>query len=211
MSTLHERKADLSVIIPVYNLEDFIKPMLRSLWLQDTGGYSVEIIFVLNNCTDRSKEIIQQSRLDCSILTCTTQGCGPARNVGLEYSSGEYIWFMDGDDWLLTNYAIRDALDMVHADNLDILRIPYTSNHFNMDYFSMVWQYVIRRSLIGDIRFPDFQPCEDDWFMERVLARVHSNRHMFMRLPHLEKPQYHYNYMRTGSNMFRVRVLGEKI
>lgn len=206
MPTLYER--DLSVIIPVYNLERFITPMLDSLKQQDLGNYTAEILFVLNNCTDNSEQVIRGSGLDCTILNCTTQGCGPARNAGLEIAKGEYIWLMDGDDWLLSDTAIKEALDT--AQGHDIIRVPFKSNKFYWQYFSMVWQYVIRRDYIGDLRFPNYQPAEDDAFMEILLRLVGIGKYNHMSLPATKNFLYYYNYLREGSNMERVGR-GERI
>lgn len=208
MSTLHQ--CDVSIIIPVYNLDRFIQPMLDSLLAQDYGEYTHETIFVLNNCTDKSEEIIRLSELDCTIINCETQGCGPARNAGLEIAKGEYVWFMDGDDWLLSETAVRDVLDKAYAEDIDMLRIPYASDKFKYFYFSMVWQYLFKREFIGDLRFPNYQPAEDDAFSGALLDKAGYGRYEPTRLPHIEKPLYYYNYMREGSNMFRV-ALGEKI
>ncbi len=202
---------DISVIIPVYNLERFLTPMLKSLKEQDLGRYTAEIYFVLNNCTDRSEDMIRESGLDCSILYCAIQGCGPARNTAMDVAAGKYIWFMDGDDWLLSKTAIRDTIERAEQDDLDILRIPFDTNSFPWKYFSMVWQYLLRRDYINEFRFPDFQPCEDDVFMDLVLAKAGYTRRNFMSLPHMERSLYYYNYLREGSNMYRVRILKEKI
>ena len=207
MSALYER-TDLSVIIPVYNLEKHIAPMLASLKEQEYGDYKVEIIFVLNNCTDRSEEIIRESGLSCTVMNCTEQGCGCARNMGFEHSHGERIWFLDGDDWLLSNTAFKVALD--GAQDKDILRIPFTSNLFTTDYFSMVWQYVFKRSLIEDIRFRKVQPAEDDDYMGKVFAKIGIAISQYKELPALERPLYFYNYLREGSNMWRY-LRGEDI
>ncbi len=208
MSALHE--CAISIIIPVYNLERFLVPMLISLLAQDYGEYTHEIIFVLNNCTDNSEAVIRNSGLDCTIINCETQGCGPARNAGLEIAKGEYVWFMDGDDCLLSTTAVRDVLDRAYADNIDMLRIPYASNLFKYYYFSMVWQYLFKRSFIGDVRFPNYQPAEDGAFTEVMLNRLGLDRNTALTLPYMDRPLYFYNYMREGSNMFRV-ALGEKI
>lgn len=211
MPTLRERDIDLSVIIPVYNLENYLGPMLKSLQEQEIGDYSIEIIFVLNNCTDRSEDVIRDSGLDCTILYCTTQGCGPARNVGMDYATGEYIWFMDGDDWLLSDTAIKDALDKAKTEDLNILLIPFDSDTFKWMYFSMVWQYLLRREFIDEFRFPSIQPAEDDVFMASVLWKAGYTRNSFVFMPSLGRPKYFYNYLREGSNMFRYQILGEKI
>lgn len=210
MQALQQRDPDLSVIVPVYNLEKFLQPLLDSLKRQDLEEYKVEYIFVLNNCTDNSEAVLRASGLDCKILSCDIQGCGPARNVGFDEARGKYVWFMDGDDWLLSEYAIRDALDRALADNLDILRIRFASNSFNMAYFSMVWQYVLRREFVADLRFPAIQPCEDDVYMEQALAKLKLNRRTYICLPTIGKPLYYYNHLREGSNMFR-HYHGERI
>ena len=210
MSSLCKRP-DISIIIPVYNLERFITPMLDSLKAQELEEYTAEIFFVLNNCTDRSEVLIRESGIDCTILSCTTQGCGPARNTALDEATGEYIWFMDGDDWLLTNTAVRDVLDLAHEHDLDIIRIAYASNGFYFNYFSMVWQYLLRRDFVQEFRFPDYQPGEDDAYMDGVLSKAGYDRYNFLGLPCMARPQYYYNYKREGSNMYRYENLGEKI
>ena len=202
---------NISVIIPVYNLERFLDPMLKSLKEQDIGDYTMEIIFVLNNCTDNSEEKIRQSCLNCKIMQCEIQGCGPARNVAMDVAQGEYIWFMDGDDWLLSNTAIKDVLDKAYSQNLDILRIPFDTNKFPWRYFSMVWQYLLRRDYINEFRFPHIQPAEDDAFMDMVLRKAGYTRSTYIGLPHMETPLYYYNYLREGSNMYRYIILKEKI
>ena len=211
MQTLHERDTDLSVIIPVYNLEKYLTPILITLKDQDAADYNVEIIFVLNNCTDESEKVIRLSGIDCTIMNCEIQGCGPARNAALEIAHGEYVWFIDGDDCLLSTTAFRDVLDRMKRDGLSIIRIPFASEKFRWPYFSMVWQYVIRRDFIGDVRFPNYQPAEDDAFMETLLGKAGYNRWNYMNMPSMDAPLYFYNYLREGSNMYRYTILGEKI
>lgn len=202
---------DLSVIVPVYNLERWITPMLDSLKAQDLKGYTVEYIFVFNNCTDRSEEIVRESGLPCQILYCTEhQSCGSARNVGFEVAQGRFIWFMDGDDWLMGDHVIADVLKDVTEHDYDVYRVQYESDNFHILWFAMVWQYVFKRSFIDEFRFPDIQPCEDDMFMDMVFAKMNRTRDCFMWLPHTEQPMYFYRYLREGSNMYRVKR-GEKI
>ena len=210
MPSLLERNPDISIIIPVYNLERFLQPMLDSLAVQNLGIYTAEIIFVLNNCTDDSEGVIRRSRIACRIINCTTQGCGPARNAALEIATGNYIWFMDGDDWLLSNRAVRAALDRAYAEDLNVLRIPFWSDTYQFNYFSMVWQYLLRREFVKGFRFPDYQPAEDDAYMRQVLDKAGVRNLNHLALPYLDRPYYFYNFGREGSNMMRV-ASGEKI
>ena len=197
MQTLRERDTDLTIIIPVYNLEKFIEPMLESLKQQDTGIYKVQTIFVLNNCTDSTEQVIRQYELDCEIINCEIQGCGPARNAGMEMAIGEFIWFMDGDDWLLSTTAIKDVLEKAKRENLDILRVPFLSDGFRYNYFSMVWQYVFRKDFLEGLQFSNIQYQEDNDFMQKVFAKYGNDS-----LPYLDIPSYYYNYRRPGSNTY---------
>ena len=208
MQTL--RECNLSIILPVYNLEDYITPMLTALKAQK-HSYNVEIIFVLNNCTDNTEQVIRDSGLDCTIISCTIQGCGPARNAGFEMARGEYIWFLDGDDWLLSDTAIQDVLDKAYFEDLNVLYIPFQSELYRGQYFSMVAQYLLRRSFVEEFRFPDYQPAEDDAYMDAVLRKAGFNRWNYFQLPRVNRPLWFYNYLREGSNMYRVNILGEKI
>lgn len=210
MPTLQQRAPDITIIIPVYNLERWIQPMLDSLKAQDLGPYRAEIIFVLNNCTDASEQKIRESGLPCQIISCTEQGCGPARNAALDIATGEYIWMLDGDDWLTETTAIQEALDIAKGQGLDIVRVPFRTDKFWGQYFSMVWQYVLRRDFIKEFRFPAIQPAEDDAYIQEVLRKAGRNRYDYMGLPSTCRPLYFYNYGREGSNMWRVER-GERI
>lgn len=211
MQTLQQRSPDLSVIVPVYNLEPFIGHLLHTLKAQILDDITVEHIFVLNNCTDDSEGVIRRSELpNTTILNCEEQGCGPARNMGFEASRGEYIWFMDGDDWLLSRTAIRDCVRAAQDNRLNILRVPFRSDKFQYNYFSMVWQYVLYRDFVKEDRFPSIQPCEDDVYMDAILKSVGADHNTFLYLPTMSRPLYYYNYLREGSNMYR-HFHGEKL
>ena len=209
MPELRERDCDISIIIPVYNLEEYIAPMLLSLIEQDYGEYTHEIIFVLNNCTDDSEAMIHASGLDCTIINCTTQGCGPARNAGFDIAHGKYIWFLDGDDWLMSSTAVKQVLDKAEGVH-DIVYVPFASQTYKYNYFSMVPQYLLKREFVEGIRFPDYQPAEDDAYMDAVLSKAGRNRYTYMYLPRVGHALYYYNYGRPGSNMMRYYA-GEKI
>ena len=210
MPTLRERDTDLSIIIPVYNLKDYITPMLDSLKAQDMAGYSVEIIFVLNNCTDDTEGVIIRSGLDCQLINCETQGCGPARNAGLEVARGERIWMIDGDDWLLSNTAIKQILDKATQEDTDILYVPFCHERYRHNYFSMTWQYVLRWEFVKEFRFPNYQPGEDDAYMDAVLRKAGRDHFTYLFLPRVENELYYYNFLREDSNMYRF-YHGEKI
>ena len=68
-------------------------------------------------------------------------------------SKGEFIWFLDGDDWIIYPDSAKQCIKLMRDKNFKIIRIEYVSNYFNILYPSMVWQYIYRRSLIDDISF----------------------------------------------------------
>ena len=97
----------LSIIIPVYNVEKYIKRCLDSILCQETENY--EVILVDDGSTD-SSGIICDSYAKCrKNVVCihkTNGGLSDARNEGLKHCKGKYVWFVDSDD-----YITEDALE----------------------------------------------------------------------------------------------------
>ena len=197
---------DLSIIIPCHNLEKWIDPLISSLLIQKFE-YDVELIFILDNCTDRTNQKIlapEYSQYDSvKIVEVQAGACGLARNYGIDRASGEYIWFIDGDDWLIGPAAINTVLSTIKSENAQIIKFDYEAPKFDFyGYPSMVWQYCMRRDLIGDLRFLPIQPHEDVKFMGSILCDL-PDKPFF-----LNEKIYHYNYMREGSNMQQFRTKG---
>lgn len=199
---------DLSLIIPCHNLEDWIDPMLSSLKVQKFGDYKVEIIFVLDDCTDHTgMKLLQFEAPQYEQIICVNvveHNCGLARNHGLDRAEGEYIWFLDGDDWIIDTNAINMILTTMKVQDEQIIRIDYEAPNFQLyGYPSMVWQYIMRKDLIGDLRFLPIQPHEDVKFMGSIMCDI--KRPMYF----LNLKLYHYNYMREGSNMQQFKTKGK--
>jgi glycosyltransferase involved in cell wall biosynthesis len=131
------------------------------------------------------------------LINTSVHSCGLARNIGLDHATGEYIWFMDGDDWLLSATAIEEALNTIKSQDQKIIKIDYEAPNFSFyGYPSMVWQYIMRRDFIGNLRFTEIQPDEDVKFMGTLLCDLPEPIHF------LKTKLYYYNYMREGSNMY---------
>lgn len=113
----------VSVIIPIYNAESFLRPALDSALAQTLSD--IEIICVDDGSTDTSLEIIKEYQgkdLRVRIITQTNAGPALARNNGIKRARGEYISFIDADDFVepsfletLYNLANRDELDIAIA------------------------------------------------------------------------------------------------
>ena len=198
---------DLSVIVPCHNLENFIHPLLNSLKLQEFT-YEVELIFICDYCNDNTHSIIESEMKDSqypvSIYDVDVRSCGLARNEGMKYATGTYIWFLDGDDWLLNNHAFQLVLNTMKYYPHEILALEYNAPGFAFKgHPAMVWQYVFNREFIGDLRFKEVQPHEDLYFVQELFSRPHEH------ILKIQEPLYHYNYMREGSNMHQFLTTGE--
>lgn len=91
----------ISVIIPIYNVADYLEKCLESLLSQTYPD--LEIICVNDGSTDKSALIVDKYRgLDkrIKLIEKKNSGAGDSRNQGLRLATGEYIWFVDGDDWV---------------------------------------------------------------------------------------------------------------
>ena len=108
----------LSIIIPVYNVELYLRECLDSVFIQDLTG--CEVIVVNDGSTDDSPTIIDEYRsLYPSFLRVINKkngGLSSARNSGLEAARGEYIYFIDSDDYLKP-FAIKTILNSIITNN----------------------------------------------------------------------------------------------
>ena len=93
----------LSIIIPVYNTEKYIKQCIESVTA--IKNIETEIIVVNDGSTDSSKDILEEytEKNDrIKVITQKNQGASAARNTGIKASTGDYIYFLDSDDWIDT-------------------------------------------------------------------------------------------------------------
>ena len=116
-----QHKPKISIIIPVYNMEKYLKDCLDSVVNQTMND--IEIICVNDGSTDISLSILkkyaaQDDRI--KVIDKENTGVGPSRNVGLECVSGEYVMFLDSDD-ILRNNACEVAYEKIKESNSDIL------------------------------------------------------------------------------------------
>lgn len=97
----------VSVIVPVYNAEAYLEECLDSIIASDMEG--IEIIAVNDGSTDRSAEILAQyqSKYGIVVLSQKNGGVSKARNAGLDIATGDYIGFVDSDDWVEPNMYSR--------------------------------------------------------------------------------------------------------
>ena len=115
----------LSIIIPNYNSEKWINKCLDSILKQLYNDY--EIIIVDDMSSDNSVELIKQykdSRIKLIELNKKAYN-GGTRNIGVENASGEYILFLDCDDWIHSNMSLFEIAKAIKETHADLIRLPY--------------------------------------------------------------------------------------
>lgn len=113
----------LSIIVPVYNVEDYIAQCLDSLLTQDLSYGDYEIIIVNDGSKDGSAKIASDYELkyaNVQIVNRENGGLSAARNTGLKSAKGEYVWFVDSDDWIEAN-CLKKLIYMLDKNELDVL------------------------------------------------------------------------------------------
>lgn len=112
----------LSVIIPMYNAEKYIKRCIESVYRQDLDINNFELLVVNDGSTDNSPSIVkelQKTYPNITLIDKENGGQATARNMGLEEAHGDYIMFIDADDFLI-DYRIKSCLEKTIEYNLDI-------------------------------------------------------------------------------------------
>lgn len=116
-----DAKVDLSIIIPIYNVEQYITKCFNSITLNH--NFSLEVIFIDDGSTDSSLKIINQiafKNKNVKIISQLNLGLSGARNTGIENAAGTFILFLDSDDWLNFD-VITNLLQLAITKNLDLL------------------------------------------------------------------------------------------
>ena len=112
----------ISVIVPVYNVEDYLEKCLTSIVEQNFQDY--EIIIVNDGTTDNSEKIIENFIEKYSekiiYIKQENKGLGGARNTGICHAKGEYLMFVDSDDYIAPN-MLQVAYDKILSERADLL------------------------------------------------------------------------------------------
>lgn len=135
----------LSLIIPVYNVEQYIGRCLQSCLNQPhvtTEDY--ELVIVNDGTKDGSMAIVEAMTRGCTNVTIINQhnqGLSMARNTGLKAAQGEYVWFVDSDDWIEEG-CISEIIEQLEQTKVDALQLQYrnvyTDNTPNEEVYSII-------------------------------------------------------------------------
>ena len=195
----------ISVIIPTYKPQAYLWECLGSLCRQTFDKNAFEIILILNGCMEpyyaQIKEYISANMSGCNVILLQTDtgGVSNARNIGLDIAKGEYITFIDDDDYVSESF-LEELYDKASVDTISLCKpIAFTENvntsqpysitdvfnklsaspmlHFTRarKYFSGPWMKLIHRDVIGSRRFDTrFVNGEDSLFMFLISDRMRN-------------------------------------
>jgi glycosyltransferase involved in cell wall biosynthesis len=190
-------KPFFSVIVPAHNSEGYLVKCLGSVAKQTFRDY--ELIVVCDRCQDDTEG---KARLLADKVIITDFGMdGLARNAGIDEAEGEWILFLDDDDWWIHEYVLEDIHNLVtgpYGEMLDMVCFDFIwkgkgyarvlPNRMNI----AVWSKAFRREFLGDTRFPAIPFTSDQPFMDEICAKKPT-------IVPMNELMYYYNYMREGS------------
>ena len=119
---MSKKKPILSFVIPVYNVEEYIGATIESCLEQDISHDEYEIVCIDDGSQDNSLRIIKEYQGKFNNIQCYSKqngGVSSARNKGLELATGEYIWFVDGDDIVASN-CLKSVIEKLKKSSADI-------------------------------------------------------------------------------------------
>lgn len=186
-----------SIIIPAYNAENHIRKALDSIKSQTFTDY--ELIVVCDSCTDRTVEIAKEYTDKVEIVDYHQDGF--TRNRGIDIAQGDWLLFMDDDDWWLHEYVLEQLNQkLTENPNIDILCFSFIFKGWkyaspkgnNGCRWLATWNKCWRREFVGNARFSDVYSKSDVDFDRRVFAKR-------PRVLDWDMPMYYYNYLREGS------------
>ena len=184
----------ISIVVPAYNAEKYIRKCIESVINQNFQEYE---IIIVNDCSsDNTLNIINEYAKTINNIKIYSNeknmGEGIARNVGINNATGDYVMFLDSDDFLLEG-SLSYINDMIKKYNFDIMTYSLSTNetsgtkHKEQLYtgdkaFSMFLCYrkmsgyaggkIIKRSIIGDERFEKLRIGADGDFMIRMFSKA---------------------------------------
>lgn len=149
----------VSVIVPVYNKEKYVEYCVKTIRSQSLSD--IEIICVDDGSTDASASIIERLAKNdqrVKLLKQNNQGAGPARNAGIDVATGEYIAFMDPDDWYPDDNVLRDLYQAAIEADANICGgslFEYVSGDLRKQYSGSKQKYVFEKT--GYVKYSDYQ------------------------------------------------------
>lgn len=194
----HENKYKISIIMPIYNAEDVLEQSINSVINQTLDD--IELVCIDDGSVDNSINILNEysEKYDfIKVYSQKNQGSGKARNLGMNLANGQYIGFLDADDFFMENnalerlydYALNNDANMVTGNIKHDIDNPGEFLPFrNMEYYTedkvilpeeygMPWSFykcIFKKEflLYNNIYFPDLLRGQDPVFLAEILTKV---------------------------------------
>ena len=217
MKDANKKGNSISVIVPVYNTEKYLRRCVDSILAQTFTDF--ELLLINDGSTDSSGAICDEyAQKDSRVRVFHKEngGVSSARNLGLDNAKGEYIAFVDSDDYIdnrmyecLYNKAIEDDSDIVYSD----IRLIFGENskYYKMAKFSdeknammknyithvwtVIWNMIVKKEIYSNnaLYFPQgVSYCEDFWLSVRLM-------HYAKKISHIDEAFYNY-YLDNGNS-----------
>lgn len=221
----------LSFIVPVYNTEQFLEKCLQSILNQELSPEDYEVIIVNDGSPDNSQVIIDQFTEQYSqfiSITTPNRGLSAARNVGIRQAKGDYLFFIDSDDYL-EDRSLLKVIEKVYDKNLDCISFDYKKileDDISKDYrviscyngnkiysgdvflyentiISNVWKYLFRRTILtqNELYFTEGIYHEDEDFTILFLSYCNKIKHDNVLV---------YNYIQREGSIVNTNDLAKK-
>jgi len=196
----------ISIIIPVYNAELFLRECLDSIFMQTFNDF--ELICVNDGSTDSSVNILNEYKVEYTnmyIINQKNRGIGVATNRAIEEARGEYLYSLDNDDFLIDENVLEFLYESAKDNDLDILTFNYKTetnikrvkqpNKIVLDakeyllneYIPPLWSRLCRLKYIKEIKFK---------FLENIsFVDTEATPRLFLRakrIMHVDKVLYHW-------------------
>lgn len=177
-----------SIIIPAHNAAKFIRKALDSVKIQTYKDY--ELIVVCDACEDNTADIARE--YTDKVIEVDYASEGRTRNDGLDAARGDWILWIDDDDWWMHEYVLETLAEyLTNEDTLSFAFIWKGRGYAPANDHIAVWTRCWRRSWVGITRFPDWWPA-DYGFYQEVMKKQGVHRRVDILM-------YYYNFMREGS------------
>ncbi len=215
----------VTIIMPVYNTEKYVSKAIESVLKQTYTNF--ELLLIDDQSTDHSKKICDEfSKKDSRIIVyennSDNHGPGTTRNIGLEHAAGEYIYFMDSDDWI-DDRLLESAVNCILETKADLVQfgVKYersnrmycpeycwresrvlTKEDMKQDFFAFwnekncyLWIHFFRHETVKNIKFECIINGEDVSYVMDALSRAET-------IAYIPEVFYHYRYV-EGSTCHR--------
>lgn len=187
----------ISIIIPVYNQENYIKQCLDSILSQSFKDF--EIIIVDDESKDNTISIINKYNDDrITVYHKNNEGVSKARSFGLNKANGDYVLFIDSDDYLINDEVLNNLSKNINKTDVIRFGSIYLKNNklinedmnnyldeylcgeyfvehiltLNKRYSWYLWQYLFKKELWNGISFPEGKIFEDSYTIYQVLLKA---------------------------------------